>query len=88
MTQKEEKEYIKLLPRFKEICCSRMCKYWDKCKETKDDESFMTCPWFSNFVYTGWPVQRLTYLSCNAPKLPDLRKEDISDEKIKELLEN
>lgn len=87
MTQKEEKECLPLVPRFKSICCTKMCKCKDWCiSYNGDDTSILKCPWFFNYHLYGWPYISLKYYSKDAPKLPDLREEDIDDQKLKEWL--
>ena len=87
MTQKEEKEYMEFVPRFKEICCSKMCKSKASCISYNDaTTSVLNCPWFFNYRLYGWPYIKLKYKNCDAKQLPDLRVEDMDDEKIKEWL--
>lgn len=87
MTQKEEKELLSLVPRFKSICCAKMCKCKDSCiSYNGDEESVLNCPWFFNYRMYGWPYIKLSDFNYNKPKLPDLREEDIDEKKLKEWL--
>lgn len=83
MTQKEEKEWSKMVPRFKDVCCTRMCSFWNSCKD-REVSTFLGCPWFWGYRMYGWPFKRLSDYSYNAIKYPDLRVEDASDEFINE----
>ena len=77
-----QKDLNKMIPRFKEVCCSKLCSSWENCKQN-DKKDYTSCPWFFGYRIYGIPVKSLCDYSYNAPKFPDLRIEEASDEFIK-----
>lgn len=82
-SKKDQKEYDKMIPRFKEVCCSKLCRCWKNCENDKNKD-FTSCPWFFGYRMYGWPCKNLHDYSYNAPKFPDLRVEEASEDFINE----
>ena len=75
MSLAQEKEDIKMLPRFKEVVCKDCYEFGNYC-HNKNDHWFIACPKFFNYKIYGRPVIMLSDFSYGAPKQKDLRIED------------
>ena len=75
MSLAQEKEDMKMIPRFKEVVCKDCVSFKPYCS-TKNDHWFIMCPKFFNYKTFGRPVIQLTDFAYNAPVQKDLRIED------------
>lgn len=75
MSLAQEKEDMKMLPRFKEVVCKNCDSLTRYCHD-KNDHWFIVCPKFFNYKTYGRPVIKLSDFAYNAPIQKDLRIED------------